>query len=91
METKVLEKTKNVLGQVIGSIITYNGIDYDGVLINFILMNSNLFWEKLVAELKRISDEIINEKKYFFKYRHDNFFNQIDLLRMLFSKELRVG
>lgn len=71
--------------------ITYNGIDYDGVLINFILMNSNLFWEKLVAELKRISDEIINEKKYFFKYRHDNFFNQIDLLRMLFSKELRVG
>ena len=54
-------------------------------------MNSSLSWDKLTLELKRISDEIINEKKYFFKYRNNNFFDQIDLLRMLYSKELRVG
>ena len=71
--------------------IGYNNIDYDGPLIAFILMNAKMEKSKLLLELKKMSDGMINEKKTYFKYKYHQLFKQIDLLRHLFSKELRVS
>lgn len=71
--------------------IGFNNLDYDGVLINFILKNNHLSWDKLTKELKTISDVMIKEKKINYRLRNAKNFEQIDLLRMLFSKELRVS
>ena len=71
--------------------ITFNGIDYDGVLINYIVLNQKLGWKEMTSELKKMSDKIIVEKVFLHKWRNAKLFRQIDLLRMLYSKELRVG
>ena len=69
----------------------YNNIDYDGPLVNFVLKNENLSWDVLCRELKSISDKMIKDKISNWRLKNANNFRQIDLLRMLFSKELRVS
>lgn len=68
-----------------------NVIDYDGCLISYLLLNPHLSQQELCVQLKNLSDSIIKEKKYHYKYRNSKLFFQIDLMRMLFSKELRVS
>ena len=68
-----------------------NSLDYDGCLMSYLIMNSHLAWDVLCQELKKLSDGIIKEKKYYYKYKYANLFKQIDLMRMHFSKDLRVS
>lgn len=69
----------------------YNCIDYDGILVAYVLTNISKEPKELTKELKVISDKVINEKVNYFKLKYHKYFYQIDLLRLLFSKELRVS
>jgi len=71
--------------------IGFNNIDYDSPLVSYVLKNENLPWDKLCTELKRLSDACVKEKKINYRLKYANLFQQIDLLRMLFSTQLRVS
>ena len=77
-------------------VIGYNNVTYDNVIINFIIKNK----ENISANLiNRFSNEIITfqnkGKGSFFKeyayYIHNKEYKSIDLMRLLFSKKLRVS
>lgn len=69
----------------------FNNMDYDSPLVNFVLKNESLNWDVLCLKLKEISDKMIKDKVINYRLKYANNFQQIDLLRMLFSKELRVS
>lgn len=70
---------------------SFNGIDYDGVMITFLLLNINLDKSELLKQLKELNDNIIVNKISYWRLKQKKLFYEIDLLRMLFSKYLRVG
>lgn len=69
----------------------FNCIDYDSPLVNHVLINTTKSWQQLCTELKTLSDKVINDKQINYKLKYANHFAQIDLLRMLFSTQLRVS
>jgi hypothetical protein len=76
--------------------VGYNNSGYDTPIINYILKNYHSLLGKeayqICAELQKMSSQIINgEEISWIKYKYANYFKQIDLLTMLFSKALRVS
>jgi len=69
----------------------FNNIDYDSPLVTYVLQNENLPWDTLTQKLKELSDKTIKEKQINYRLKYANLFKQIDLQRMLFSKQLRVS
>lgn len=73
-------------------LISYNGLAYDDLMLNFTKANPNLHVDKY----KEFSDYIIQDKNdpnYYQKIRKYKYskFKSIDLLKMLFSLKLRVS
>lgn len=76
--------------------VGYNNSHYDTVIINYILRNYNSLLHKesedICRELQKISSSIIHDDQIaWIKYKYCNYYKQIDLLTMLFSKALRVS
>lgn len=69
----------------------FNCMDYDSLMVNYVLSNENLSWDILCSKLKELNDKLIVEKISNYRLKYANNFQQIDLLRMLFSKDLRVS
>ena len=85
------KKFKEIFNSKDRIFIGYNNIDYDGPLISFIIKNEDMSWQHLTSALKDLSDKAINDKQINYRLKYANYFKQIDLLRMLFSKMLRVS
>lgn len=78
----------------------YNNKGYDDLIINYILEYYNAFSrnsaEATCASLKNMSDIIVTaqtkeDEKRFAHWKYLNYFESMDLLRMMFSSKLRVG
>lgn len=77
-------------------LIGYNNKSYDNIVINYIIKNPNVTAEQIFA----FQSEVIalqnkgNQKDFYIKFGHyiyNDDYKSIDLMRMLFSKKLRVG
>ncbi len=98
-ETIIIEKSErknntNLLYNLVKNshLIGYNSIDYDNIIINRIikenLSNQEIYnWSKYVIN----NNEDDNYRQTVKLYKYTKLYKSIDLMRMLFSKKLRVG
>ena len=75
--------------------VSYNGIHYDAPIISYLIINYKRLilrpvWE-ITAEIKQFSDKIINSETSasWSLYKYAKFFDNLDLLTMLFAQKLR--
>lgn len=77
------------------TLVGYNSATFDNLILNYIIKHSNVS----ANQLHRMANEIIggqkkenfNLYKVFKPYLNSELYNSIDLMRLLFSKKLRVG
>lgn len=75
-------------------LISYNGIDYDDIMINFIIANINTITNEDIYNFSKYIIFSKHEDNYYDKirpYKYNKLYKTIDLMRMLFSKKLRVS
>lgn len=78
-------------------LISFNGLHYDNVLLNclFSIYNTKKFntYDKVLLELKRVSDDIIDDIYIgYSKYKYNKKFNSLDVdLMCYWSKMLRLS
>lgn len=76
-------------------VIGYNNLTYDNLMINYIIKNDkvtpeqlNNFSNEIITFQNKSKGSIFKEYSY---YIHNDEYKSIDLMRLLFSKKLRVG
>ena len=78
----------------------YNNKGYDDLIMNYLIEYYRVFatspYNAICSSVKHMSDIIVSaktkeDKDRFIHYQYLNYFESMDLLRMMFSSKLRVG
>lgn len=77
------------------TLVGYNNLTFDDIVLNFVIRHADVTAKELSSLANRIitgqRQEGFNVYKEFAPYIRSNLYNSIDLMRLLFSKKLRVG